>query len=73
MKKRFKWIYFDFIAWMSYVPFVYFSLMQLKAFSFETALSGFSCILSLVIIVAYPLYPFFIIYLLKQNYNDLVK
>jgi hypothetical protein len=56
MKKRFKWIYFDFIAWISFLPFLYFSIMQLKNFSFSTALSGFSCILSLVIIVVYPLY-----------------
>lgn len=47
--------------------------MQLKNFSFSTALSGFSCILSLVIIVVYPLYPFFIVYLLKTHYNDLVQ
>lgn len=73
MKKRFKWIYFDFVAWVSYLPFVYFSIMQLQAISFATFLEGFSCILSIVIIVTYPLYPFFIIYLLKQNYNDLVQ
>lgn len=72
MKKRFKWIYFDFVAWVSYLPFLYFSLMQLQKFSFATALEGFSCILSLVIVVVYPLYPFFIGYLLKENYNDLV-
>ena len=46
--------------------------MQLQKFSFATALEGFSCILSLVIVVVYPLYPFFIGYLLKKNYNDLV-
>lgn len=34
MQKRFKWIYFDFIMWISYLPFIYFSLLQLQAFSF---------------------------------------
>jgi len=30
MQKRFKWIYFDFIMWLSYIPFLYFALLQLK-------------------------------------------
>lgn len=65
MKQRFKWIYFDFIAWISFLPFLYFSIMQLKAFSFNTGLEGFSSILAIVIVVVYPLYPFWILYLLK--------
>lgn len=73
MKKRFKWIYFDFVAWISYLPFIYFALMQLQAFSFKTFIEGFSCLLAIVIIAVYPLYPFFIIYLLRENYNDLVQ
>ncbi len=73
MRKRFKWIYFDFVAWISYLPFIYFALMQLKAFSFKTGLQGFSSLLAIAIIIVYPLYPFFIVYLLRQNYNHLVQ
>jgi hypothetical protein len=73
MEKRFKWIYFDFIAWISYLPFIYFSLMQLKAFSFHSFLEGISCLLGIIIIATYPLYPFFIVYLLRKNYNNIIK
>jgi hypothetical protein len=48
-------------------------LMQLKMFSFNSFISGFSCLLSIVIMAIYPLYPAFIVYLLRTNYNDLVK
>ena len=73
MKARFKWIYFDFVAWVSYLPFVYFAVVQLGTFSFDSALAGFSSILSIIIIIVYPLYPFFIAYQIKQNYNALVQ
>jgi hypothetical protein len=73
IQKRFLWIYFDFIMWISYIPFLYFSLLQLKNFSFETASKGISSLLSILIIVTYPLYPVLIAYLIKkkENYNDL--
>lgn len=73
MQMRFKWIYFDFVAWISFLPFTYFALVQLKNFSFATGLEGISSLLSIVIIVLYPLYPFYIAYLLRINYNDLVQ
>lgn len=73
LKARFKWIYFDFIAWISYMPFIYFAVVQLKTLPFEDALSGFSSILSIIIIIVYPLYPFFILYQIKENYNALVQ
>ena len=73
IKARFKWIYFDFIAWISYLPFVYFAVVQLTTFSFESALAGFSSILAIFIIVIYPLYPALICYQIKSNYNALVQ
>lgn len=73
MQMRFKWIYFDFVAWISFLPFTYFALVQLKNFSFNTALSAISSLLAMVIIAVYPLYPFFIAYLLRKDYNNLVQ
>lgn len=69
MQKRFKWIYFDFIMWLSYIPFLYFAVMQLKEFNFENGSQGFSSILAIVIIATYPLYPAFICYLMKSHYS----
>ena len=69
MFKRFKWIYFDFVAWVSYLPFLYFSLMQVQKFDFSNALGAFSCIFSIVVLLTYPLYPIFIAYQIKQNYK----
>lgn len=69
LKARFKWIYFDFVAWISYMPFLYFAVVQLANFSFEDALTGFSSILSIIIIIVYPLYPIRIAYLIKKYYR----
>jgi len=69
MEKRFKWIYFDFVMWLSYVPFLYFSIMQLKEFQFSNFSQGLSSLLAIVIIGTYPLYPVFIAYLLKSHYS----
>ena len=69
MQKRFKWIYFDFVVWLSYLPFLYFALIQVQNMSFSTALLGISSILSVIIIIVYPLYPLFILYHLKKNYK----
>lgn len=69
MQKRFKWIYFDFVVWLSYLPFLYFALIQVQNMSFSTALLAISSILSVIIIIVYPLYPVFIVYHLKQNYR----
>jgi hypothetical protein len=73
LEQRFMWIYFDFVAWISYLPFTYFSLMQLKAFSFHSFLEGISCLLAILIIGTYPLYPLLILRLLRKNYNHIVK
>ena len=72
MKQRFFWLYLDFIVWLAYIPFLYFAIVQLMNFAFTNFLTGFSSLLSIVIIVVLPLYPFFICYLLKKNYNTLV-
>lgn len=69
MFKRFKWIYFDFVAWISYIPFLYFSLVQVKNISFQGPLMAFSSILSIAILITYPLYPLLIAYQIKQNYR----
>ena len=72
MKKRFMYIYVDFVLWLAYIPFLYFALIQLKDFNFDNFLNGFSSLLSILFVVVLPLYPFFICYLLKKNYNALV-
>lgn len=69
--KRFKWAYFDFVMWLSYVPFLFFALVQLQNFSFETGDKSVSSLISLVIIVVYPAYPFFIGWLIKSHYETL--
>jgi hypothetical protein len=71
MEKRFKWIYFDFVMWISYIPFLFFSILQLEYFGFNNFNHGLSCILAMVIIAVYPLYPFFICYLLRSHYSEI--
>jgi hypothetical protein len=71
LQRRFKWIYFDFILWISYIPFVFFALEQFKNFSFENAELAVSCIFSMAVIATYPLYPVLICYIIKTNYTDL--
>ena len=66
MKKRFKFIYVDTIMWISYMPFLYFAILQLKSFNFSSGMHSLSSILSLFIVVIYPLYPF---YILKQLFD----
>ena len=61
MQKRFKYIYVDCVMWISYLPFLYFSILQLQKMPFDTALNAISTILAVVIIVIYPLYPVFIL------------
>lgn len=68
LSNRFKWIYFDFVVWLSYLPFLYFAIVQLQKLNFSTPLAGFSSILSIIIIGTYPLYPFLICYNIKKNY-----
>ena len=35
MKKRFKFIYIDSVMWISYIPFLYFAILQLKSGEFS--------------------------------------
>lgn len=73
MKQRFKWIYFDFVMWLAYIPFLFFAMKQLSVFPFSNFIQGLSSILSIIIIATLPVYPGWITYLIYKNYNDLVK
>lgn len=68
LANRFKWIYFDFVVWLSYLPFLYFSIKQVQKFNFDSGLEGFSSIFSVVVLATYPLYPVLIAYNMKKNY-----
>ena len=61
MKKRFKFIYVDCIMWISYLPFLYFAILQLQIGKFDSGINIFSSLLAIVIIIVYPLYPVFIL------------
>lgn len=65
---RFTWNYFDFIIWLSYLPFLFFSITQLKNISFKSADLVISSLISILIIIAYPLYPGFVFYLIRKRY-----
>jgi hypothetical protein len=71
MHKRFKWIYVDQVMWISYLPFMYFAILQLKNLAFETTLAALSSIIAIIVIITYPLYPFFILYQIfkADHYN----
>jgi len=69
--KRFKWAYVDFIMWLSYMPFLFFALVQLQVIAFDSADKAISSVISIVIIIAYPAYPFFIAWLIKSHYSVL--
>lgn len=73
MRKRFKWIYFDFVMWLSFLPFLYFGLLQVKKFNFDSAIEGVSSLLALLFVIVYPLYPIFITYQIKKNYKEICK
>lgn len=38
LANRFKWIYFDFVVWLSYLPFLFFSIKQVQKFNFNSGL-----------------------------------
>jgi len=59
MQKRFKYIYVDCVMWISFLPFLYFSILQLQKLAFSSA--PISTILAFIIIIIYPLYPIFIL------------
>ena len=47
--------------WISYLPFLYFAVLQLQSSKFDTGLNIFSFLLAIAIIILYPLYPLFIL------------
>jgi hypothetical protein len=61
MQKRFKYIYVDTVMWISYLPFLYFALLQLTYGKFDSGINIFSSLLAIAIIIVYPLYPIFIL------------
>ena len=70
MFMRFKWIYFDFLAWLSYLPFLYFSILTLKNINFSSGLHAFSSIFAIIVVCLYPLYPVLITYQIFKNYRN---
>jgi hypothetical protein len=61
MKRRFKYIYVDCVMWISYLPFLYFSILQLQSGRWDSGMNIFSSLLAIAIIITYPLYPIFIL------------
>lgn len=71
LMNRFTWNYFDFIIWLSYLPFLFFSISQLQNISFASADLAISSLISILIIISYPLYPGLIFYLIRKHYEVL--
>ena len=61
MEKRFKYTYVDLVMWISYLPFLYFGLLQVKLLRWDTGMNIFSNLLCFAILIIYPLYPLFIL------------
>jgi hypothetical protein len=61
MEKRFKYTYVDLVMWISYLPFLYFAILQVKNLRFDNGLNAFSSLLAFVILAIYPFYPLFIL------------
>ena len=70
MHKRFKYIYVDIIMWISYLPFLYFAMLQVKGVRFDTGINALSTLVAFVVIVLYPLYPLFILRKLFDKSDD---
>ena len=70
MHKRFKFIYVDCVMWISYLPFLYFSMLQLQKISFSSGIDAVSSLLAIVIVIVYPLYPIFILRKLFDKSSD---
>lgn len=68
LMNRFTWNYFDFIIWLSYLPFLFFAISQLMSISFASADLAISSLISILIIIVYPLYPGLIFYLIRKHY-----
>ena len=61
MEKRFKYTYVDLVMWISFLPFLYFGLLQVKLLRWDTGMNISSNLLAFAILIIYPLYPIFII------------
>ena len=61
MERRFKYTYVDLVMWISYLPFLYFGLLQVKTLRWDSGLNIFSNLLAFVILALYPFYPIFIL------------
>ena len=70
MHKRFKYIYVDLVMWISFMPFLYFSILQVKNLSFGSGTEAISSIIAFVVLIIYPLYPFFILRKLFDKSDD---
>ena len=70
MERRFKYIYVDLVMWISYIPFLYFGLLQVTNLRWDTGLNIFSNLLAFVILVIYPLYPIFILRKIFDTNSD---
>ena len=66
MERRFRYTYLDLVMWISYLPFLYFGLLQVKNLRWDTGLNVFSNLLAFVILAIYPLYP---IYILRKIFD----
>ena len=56
--------------WISYIPFLYFGLLQVTNLRWDTGLNIFSNLLAFVILVIYPLYPIFILRKIFDTNSD---
>ncbi len=70
MHKRFKFIYVDCVMWISYLPFLYFSILQLQKMNFSSGIESISSLLAIVIVIVYPLYPLFILRKIFDKNSD---
>jgi hypothetical protein len=70
MQKRFKFIYVDLVMWISYLPFLYFAVLQIKALKFDSGINALSSLIAFVIILVYPLYPLFILRKIFDKSDD---
>lgn len=70
MKRRFKYIYVDEVMWISYLPFLYFAVLQLQSGRFDSGINIFSSLLAIAIIIIYPLYPIFILRKIFDRSSD---
>ena len=61
MERRFRYTYVDLVMWISYLPFLYFGLLQVKNLRWDNGLNIFSNLLAFVILAIYPFYPLFIL------------